>query len=167
MSSCSIPTIFSFEEKKLSSSSLPQTATHGCVTVCSIVVCVCLCVLRRLCFSPCNVKLFSVQGETMDNFNWGVRRRSMDSLDRSDLQPLEESQLSSSLPSLSKITNDDSDETSEEDSLTASQILSHSQLVCLPVLRPQLEVMTKRSFVSCTVALEKCTILRVLIKPLF
>lgn len=43
------------------------------------------------------------QGETMDNFNWGVRRRSMDSLDQSDLQPLEESQLSSSMPSLSKI----------------------------------------------------------------
>lgn len=65
----------------------------------------------------------------MDNFNWGVRRRSMDSLDRSDLQPLEESQLSSSMPSLSKITHEDSDESSEEDSLTASQILSHSQLV--------------------------------------
>ncbi|XP_019114924.2 protein furry homolog isoform X2 [Larimichthys crocea] len=70
-----------------------------------------------------------LQGETMDNFNWGVRRRSMDSLDRSDLLPLEESQLSSSMPSLSKITHEDSDESSEEDSLTASQILSHSQLI--------------------------------------
>lgn len=73
-----------------------------------------------------------LQGETMDSFNWGVRRRSMDSLDRSDLQPLEESQLSSSMPSLSKITHEDSDESSEEDSLTASQILSHSQLVSSP-----------------------------------
>lgn len=70
-----------------------------------------------------------LQGETMDNFNWGVRRRSMDSLDQSDLQVLEESQLSISMPSLSKITHEDSDESSEEDSLTASQILSHSQLV--------------------------------------
>ncbi|XP_034459835.1 protein furry homolog isoform X2 [Hippoglossus hippoglossus] len=70
-----------------------------------------------------------LQGETMDNFNWGVRRRSMDSLDQSDLQPLEESQLSSSMPSLSKITHEDSDESSEEDSLSASQILSHSQLM--------------------------------------
>lgn len=65
----------------------------------------------------------------MDNFNWGVRRHSMDSLDQSDLQPLEESQLSSSMPSLSKITHEDSEESSEEDSLTASQILSHSQIV--------------------------------------
>lgn len=65
----------------------------------------------------------------MDSFNWGVRRRSMDSLDQSDLQPLEESPLSSSMPSLSKITREDSDDSSEEDSLTASQILSHSQLV--------------------------------------
>ncbi|XP_029372753.1 protein furry homolog isoform X2 [Echeneis naucrates] len=70
-----------------------------------------------------------LQGETMDNFNWGVRRRSMDSLDRIDLQPLEESQLSSSMPSLSKIAHDDSDESSEEESLTTSQILSNSQLI--------------------------------------
>ncbi|XP_023817114.1 protein furry homolog isoform X4 [Oryzias latipes] len=69
-----------------------------------------------------------LQGETMDSFNWGVRRHSMDSLDQSDLQPLEESQLSSSMPSLSKITHEDSDDSSEEDSLVTSQTLSHSQL---------------------------------------
>uniref|UniRef100_A0AAQ6AFL6 Furry homolog a (Drosophila) n=1 Tax=Amphiprion ocellaris TaxID=80972 RepID=A0AAQ6AFL6_AMPOC len=80
-------------------------------------------------FDFLDVELEDGEGETMDNFNWGVRRRSMDSLDRSDLQPLEESQLSSSMPSLSKIAREDSDESSEEDSLTASQILSHSQLV--------------------------------------
>lgn len=67
----------------------------------------------------------------MDNFNWGVRRRSVDSLDRSDLLPLEESPLSSSMPSLSKITHEDSDESSEEDSPSASQIFSNSQLVSL------------------------------------
>uniref|UniRef100_A0A3B5AB99 Protein furry homolog n=1 Tax=Stegastes partitus TaxID=144197 RepID=A0A3B5AB99_9TELE len=80
-------------------------------------------------FDFLDVELEDGEGETMDNFNWGVRRRSMDSLDRSDLQPLEESQLSSSMPSLSKIAREDSDESSEEDSLTASQILSHSQLI--------------------------------------
>ncbi|TKS80780.1 Protein furry -like protein [Collichthys lucidus] len=80
-------------------------------------------------FDFLDVELEDGEGETMDNFNWGVRRRSMDSLDRSDLLPLEESQLSSSMPSLSKITHEDSDESSEEDSLTASQILSHSQLI--------------------------------------
>lgn len=65
----------------------------------------------------------------MDNFNWGVRRCSVDSLDQSDLQTLEENQLSCSMPSLNQIPHEDSDESSEEDSLTASQILSHSQLV--------------------------------------
>lgn len=70
----------------------------------------------------------------MDNFNWGVRRHSVDSLDRSDLLPLEENQLSSSLPILSKITHEDSDESSEEDSLSASQILSNSQLVNIPLI---------------------------------
>ncbi|XP_056139794.1 protein furry homolog [Lampris incognitus] len=79
-------------------------------------------------FDFLDVELEDGEGETMDNFNWGVRRRSMDSLDRNDLQPLEESQLSGSMPSLNKITHEDSDESSEEDSLTASQILSHSQL---------------------------------------
>ncbi|XP_072248255.1 protein furry homolog isoform X4 [Leuresthes tenuis] len=80
-------------------------------------------------FDFLDVELEDGEGETMDNFNWGVRRHSVDSLDQSDLQPLEESQLSSSMPSLSKITHEDSDESSEEDSLTASQILSHSQLI--------------------------------------
>ncbi|XP_055369796.1 protein furry homolog isoform X3 [Betta splendens] len=80
-------------------------------------------------FDFLDVELEDGEGETMDSFNWGVRRRSMDSLDRSDLQPLEESQLSSSMPSLSKIAHEDSDESSEEDSLTVSQILSHSQLL--------------------------------------
>ncbi|XP_040902564.1 protein furry homolog isoform X3 [Toxotes jaculatrix] len=84
-----------------------------------------------------------LQGETIDSFNWGVRRRSMDSLDRSDLQPLEESQLSISMPSLCKITHEDSDESSEEDSLTASQILSHSQLTVN--LSPTAEISSRDS----------------------
>ncbi|XP_019713119.1 protein furry homolog isoform X3 [Hippocampus comes] len=75
-----------------------------------------------------------LQGETVDNFNWGVRRHSVDSLDQSDLHALEESHLSSSMPSLSRVTGeDDSEESSSEeeegeDSLSASQILSRSQL---------------------------------------
>uniref|UniRef100_A0A3Q4BKZ5 Uncharacterized protein n=1 Tax=Mola mola TaxID=94237 RepID=A0A3Q4BKZ5_MOLML len=80
-------------------------------------------------FDFLDVELEDGEGETVDNFNWGVRRRSMDSLDRSDLLPLEESQLSSSMPSLSQITHEDSDESSEEDSLSASQMLSSSQLI--------------------------------------
>uniref|UniRef100_A0A8C6KUG6 FRY microtubule binding protein n=1 Tax=Nothobranchius furzeri TaxID=105023 RepID=A0A8C6KUG6_NOTFU len=90
-------------------------------------------------FDFLDVELEDGEGETMDNFNWGVRRHSVDSLDQSDLQPLEGSQLSSSMTSLSKITREDSDELSEEDSLTVSQILSHSQLVSsllhVPLLR--------------------------------
>ncbi|XP_036421109.1 protein furry homolog isoform X3 [Colossoma macropomum] len=70
-----------------------------------------------------------LQGETVDSFNWGARRRSMDSLDRMEPQPLEEdSRLSGSSPSLGPIARDDSDESSEEDSLTVSHILSTSQL---------------------------------------
>lgn len=76
--------------------------------------------------------LFLWQGETVDSFNWGARRRSIDSLDQAEAQPMEEdSQLSGSSPSLFPIVHDDSDESSEDESLTASQILSASQLVML------------------------------------
>lgn len=116
---------------------LPEPALHGCVNVCIQYVCVCVFVFeKRLCFTSWYFLTQGnslLQGETVDNFNWGVRRRSMDSLDRSDLLPLEETQLSSSMPSLSKITREDSDESSEEDSLSASQIFSNSQLVSSPL----------------------------------
>lgn len=72
----------------------------------------------RLCF---------IQGETMDNFNWGVRRRSLDSTELGDL--LEESQHSGSTPSLGHEDPHDSDESSEEEESSTSQSLSHSQLV--------------------------------------
>lgn len=81
-----------------------------------------------LCVSLC-------QGETVDSFNWGARRRSIDSLDRVEQRILEEdeSQQSGSSPSLRPIIRHDSDESSEEDCLTVSQILASSQLVsCSP-----------------------------------
>uniref|UniRef100_A0A8C7F5R9 FRY microtubule binding protein n=1 Tax=Oncorhynchus kisutch TaxID=8019 RepID=A0A8C7F5R9_ONCKI len=80
-------------------------------------------------FDFLDVELEEGEGETMDSFNWGVRRRSMDSLDRSDMVPLDDSELSSSTPSLGQFTHQDSEESSEEESITASQILSHSQVV--------------------------------------
>lgn len=68
-----------------------------------------------------------IQGETVDNFNWGVRRRSLDSTELGDL--LEESQHSGSTPSLGHEDPHDSDESSEEEESSTSQSLSHSQLV--------------------------------------
>ncbi|XP_073439281.1 protein furry homolog isoform X3 [Dendrobates tinctorius] len=79
-------------------------------------------------FDFLDVELEDGEGESMDNFNWGVRRRSLDSLDKCDMQLLEESQLSGSTHSLSKRNQDDSDESSEED-LTTSQILESSDLI--------------------------------------
>uniref|UniRef100_A0A8C8VNV8 FRY microtubule binding protein n=1 Tax=Pelusios castaneus TaxID=367368 RepID=A0A8C8VNV8_9SAUR len=80
-------------------------------------------------FDFLDVELEDGEGESMDNFNWGVRRRSLDSLDKCDMQLLEESQLSGSTPSLSKMNHEDSDESSEEEDLTTSQILEHSDLI--------------------------------------
>lgn len=82
-----------------------------------------------LCVSMC-------QGETVDSFNWGARRRSIDSLDRVEQRILEEdeSQQSGSSPCLRPIIRHDSDESSEDESLTVSQILASSQLVsCSPL----------------------------------
>ncbi|XP_059502688.1 protein furry homolog isoform X2 [Stegostoma tigrinum] len=80
-------------------------------------------------FDFLDVELEDGEGESMDTFNWGVRRRSLDSLDKGEMQLLDESQLSGSTPSLSKINHEDSDESSEEEALTASQILTRSQLI--------------------------------------
>uniref|UniRef100_A0A670YCS4 FRY microtubule binding protein n=1 Tax=Pseudonaja textilis TaxID=8673 RepID=A0A670YCS4_PSETE len=80
-------------------------------------------------FDFLDVELEDGEGESMDNFNWGVRRRSLDSLDKCDMQLLEESQLSGIIPSLNKINHEDSDESSEEEDLTTSQILEQSELV--------------------------------------
>uniref|UniRef100_A0A672UPQ2 FRY microtubule binding protein n=1 Tax=Strigops habroptila TaxID=2489341 RepID=A0A672UPQ2_STRHB len=80
-------------------------------------------------FDFLDVELEDGEGESMDNFNWGVRRRSLDSLDKCDMQLLEESQLSGSTPSLNKMNHEDSDESSEEEDLTTSQILENSDLV--------------------------------------
>lgn len=79
-------------------------------------------------FDFLDVELEDGEGESMDNFNWGVRRRSLDSLDKCDMQLLEERQLSGRSPSLNKINHEDSDESSEEEDLTTSQILEHSDL---------------------------------------
>lgn len=70
------------------------------------------------------------QGESMDNFNWGVRRRSLDSIDKGDTPSLQEYKCSSSTPSLNLTNQEDTDESSEEEAaLTASQILSRTQMV--------------------------------------
>lgn len=68
----------------------------------------------------------------MDNFNWGVRRRSLDSIDKGDTPSLQEYPCSSSTPSLTLTNQEDTDESSEEEAaLTASQILSRTQMVLL------------------------------------
>ncbi|CAL8352659.1 unnamed protein product [Lota lota] len=82
-------------------------------------------------FDFLDVELEDGEGESVDNFNWGVRRRSMDSLEQGETQAPEEILLAASLPSLSLLARDqESGDSSseEEDSLSASQGLSHSQL---------------------------------------
>uniref|UniRef100_A0A667XMF3 FRY microtubule binding protein n=1 Tax=Myripristis murdjan TaxID=586833 RepID=A0A667XMF3_9TELE len=77
-------------------------------------------------FDFLDVELEDGEGESVDNFNWGVRRRSLDSTELGDL--LEESQHSGSTPSLGHEDPHDSDESSEEEESSTSQSLSHSQL---------------------------------------
>ncbi|XP_017345070.1 protein furry homolog isoform X6 [Ictalurus punctatus] len=79
-------------------------------------------------FDFLDVELEDGEGESMDNFNWGVRRRSLDSTDLTEL--LEESQHSDSIPSLGPLDpQHDSDDSSEEESNSTSQSFSHhSQL---------------------------------------
>ncbi|XP_031724274.1 protein furry homolog-like isoform X1 [Anarrhichthys ocellatus] len=69
------------------------------------------------------------QGESMDNFNWGVRRRSLESMDKGDTPSLQECQYAGSTPSLNLTNHEDTDESSEEEVLSASQILTRSGLL--------------------------------------
>ncbi|KAJ8280140.1 hypothetical protein GJAV_G00050980 [Gymnothorax javanicus] len=80
-------------------------------------------------FDFLDVELEDGEGESVDNFNWGVRRRSADSLEQGEALLLEESQHSGSTPSLALGARDDSDESSEDGSVSASQFLSHSQII--------------------------------------
>ncbi|XP_054846339.1 protein furry homolog-like isoform X4 [Eublepharis macularius] len=81
-------------------------------------------------FDFLDVELEDAEGESMDNFNWGVRRRSLDSIDKADTPSLQEyHQYSGSTPSLNLTNQEDTDESSEEEALTASQILSRSQML--------------------------------------
>lgn len=85
------------------------------------------CSLKLIGFPLIGFLLFHLQGESMDNFNWGVRRRSLDSIDKGDTPSLQDCQYSGSTPSL--IQPEDTDESSEEEVLSASQILTRSNLV--------------------------------------
>uniref|UniRef100_A0A7N5ZQE6 Furry homolog, like n=1 Tax=Anabas testudineus TaxID=64144 RepID=A0A7N5ZQE6_ANATE len=78
-------------------------------------------------FDFLDVELEDAEGESMDNFNWGVRRRSLESMDKGDTPSLQECQFTGSTPSLTN--HEDTDESSEEEVLSASQILTRSGLV--------------------------------------
>ncbi|XP_075051504.1 protein furry homolog-like isoform X1 [Mixophyes fleayi] len=80
-------------------------------------------------FDFLDVELEDAEGESVDNFNWGVRRRSLDSIDKGDTPSLQECQYSGSTPSLNLTNQEDTDESSEEEALTVSQILSRSHLL--------------------------------------
>ncbi|ELK18720.1 Protein furry like protein [Pteropus alecto] len=80
-------------------------------------------------FDFLDVELEDGEGESVDNFNWGVRRRSLDSLDKCDVQLLEERQLSGGAPSLAARSREDSDESSEDEDLATSQLLEHTDLI--------------------------------------
>ncbi|KAM6963189.1 protein furry homolog-like isoform 7-T7 [Aplochiton taeniatus] len=80
-------------------------------------------------FDFLDVELEDAEGESMDNFNWGVRRRSLDSMDKGDTPSLQECQFAGSTPSLNLTNQEDTDESSEEEVLSASQILTRSGLL--------------------------------------
>ncbi|XP_057696254.1 protein furry homolog-like isoform X2 [Corythoichthys intestinalis] len=77
-------------------------------------------------FDFLDIELEDAEGESMDNFNWGVRRRSLESMDKGDTPSLQECQYTGSTPSLNLTNHEDTDESSEEEVLSASQILSRS-----------------------------------------
>uniref|UniRef100_A0A3B4B005 Uncharacterized protein n=1 Tax=Periophthalmus magnuspinnatus TaxID=409849 RepID=A0A3B4B005_9GOBI len=94
-------------------------------------------------FDFLDVELEDAEGESMDNFNWGVRRRSLESMDKGDgdgdTPSLQECQYSGSTPSLNLTNHEDTDESSEEEVLSASQILNRTRLVKEHPVLPSLQ----------------------------
>ncbi|GCC24685.1 hypothetical protein chiPu_0003087 [Chiloscyllium punctatum] len=80
-------------------------------------------------FDFLDVELEDAEGESMDNFNWGVRRRSLDSIEKGDTPSLQEFQYSGSTPSLTLTNQEDTDESSEEEVLADGQMLTQSQIL--------------------------------------
>uniref|UniRef100_A0A8C9SBB5 Furry homolog, like n=1 Tax=Scleropages formosus TaxID=113540 RepID=A0A8C9SBB5_SCLFO len=76
-------------------------------------------------FDFLDVELEDAEGESMDNFNWGVRRRSLDSMDKGDTPSLQECQFAGSTPSLNLTNQEDTDESSEEEVVPPRPLLSH------------------------------------------
>uniref|UniRef100_A0A8C3TD11 FRY like transcription coactivator n=1 Tax=Chelydra serpentina TaxID=8475 RepID=A0A8C3TD11_CHESE len=100
-------------------------------------------------FDFLDVELEDAEGESMDNFNWGVRRRSLDSIDKGDTPSLQECLYSGSTPSLNLTNQEDTDESSEEEAaLTASQILSRSQMVSHSSDAKTLDLLDRNVFIS-------------------
>ncbi|XP_061834044.1 protein furry homolog-like isoform X4 [Nerophis lumbriciformis] len=77
-------------------------------------------------FDFLDVELEDAEGEIMDNFNWGVRRRSLESMDKGDTPSSQDYQYVGCTPSLNLTNHEDTDESSEEEVLSASQILARS-----------------------------------------
>uniref|UniRef100_A0A8C9TAW2 Furry homolog, like n=1 Tax=Scleropages formosus TaxID=113540 RepID=A0A8C9TAW2_SCLFO len=80
-------------------------------------------------FDFLDVELEDAEGESMDNFNWGVRRRSLDSMDKGDTPSLQECQFAGSTPSLNLTNQEDTDESSEEEVVPPRPLLSHHLFV--------------------------------------
>lgn len=95
----------------------------------------CFLILKNFVCANYFIGLLLLQGESMDNFNWGVRRRSLESMDKGDTPSLQECQYSGSTPSLNLTNHEDTDESSEEEVLSASQILSRSGLVSVTLMK--------------------------------
>ncbi|XP_037830132.1 protein furry homolog-like isoform X4 [Kryptolebias marmoratus] len=66
-------------------------------------------------FDFLDVELEDAEGESMDNFNWGVRRRSLESMDKAGTPSLQEYQYTGSTPSLNLTNHEDTDDSSEEE----------------------------------------------------
>ncbi|XP_051889343.1 protein furry homolog-like isoform X5 [Pristis pectinata] len=80
-------------------------------------------------FDFLDVELEDAEGESMDNFNWGVRRRSLESIEKGDTPSLQDFHTLGSTPSLNLTNQEDTDESSEEEVLTVSQILTRTQIL--------------------------------------
>ena len=73
------------------------------------------------------------QGESVDNFNWGVHRHTPDSLDKEDPSQRGAASFTGSGSSLTQLPGDDTDDSSDDERTTINQVLLRAKVCSISV----------------------------------
>uniref|UniRef100_A0A8C4NEA5 Furry homolog b (Drosophila) n=1 Tax=Eptatretus burgeri TaxID=7764 RepID=A0A8C4NEA5_EPTBU len=94
------------------------------------------------CECPILLFLLHRQGESVDNFNWGVHRHTPDSLDKEDPSQRGAASFTGSGSSLTQLPGDDTDDSSDDERTTINQVLLRAKVCSIsdPMLPRRVQI---------------------------